>query len=192
MKKRANLLILILSCLCLSSSGCPATTHGVNASAAMPPPQNMGKACDPMGIRDVPTKAEGFAKLEPGASCAAVYRCDAPDGCTLEVTSRAQSQNAVLAFVVDARSNDATGTPSAVGGPSPAPGANTLSLRLSKSGFYGTGDGQGAEKLIYLGGGHWARSYDVRGVGNDPPLSITAVVKVQRGAEIGQFGFRPY
>jgi len=184
--KRA-ILILMSMCLCLSSSGCPASIRAVNSEARTPPPQNMGAACDPMGVAAVPTKIEGLTKLEPGAECNARYRCDQAGGCSLEVTSRAVEKNAALAFVFDAQGG--VSGPSAAGGPEPA--LQIVSVLLEKAGFYGTGSGPQPE-LSALTGRHWKRVYAVRSVGQDPPLALTVTVKLPRGSVLGAFGFVRY
>lgn len=176
--------ILILSLLLLSA--CPASIRAVNREARTPPPQNMGAACDPMGVAAVPTKIEGLTKLEPGMECAAKYRCDAAGGCSIEVSSAAVARNTVLAFVFDAQGG--VSGPSASG---PAPAPQIVSVLLEKAGFYGTGSGPQPE-LSALTGRHWKRVYAVRGVGQDPPLALTATVKLPRGSVLGAFGFVRY
>lgn len=186
--KRANLsLILLLSCLCLSSSGCPASIRAVNSrEAAMPPPPNMGESCSPMGASGVPTKESGFSRLEPGKECNATRRCDTPGGCTIEVSSAAVAPHTSLAFVLDAQGG--VSGPSAAGS---APMPQIVEILLENSGFYGTGSGP-APELVSLTGRHWKRLYAVRNVGKDPPLRLTATVKLPFGSVLGDFGFRPY
>ena len=167
-------------------SACPATYHAVNREARTPPPQNLGAACDPMGVAAVPTKIEGLTKLEPGMECAAKYRCDAAGGCSIEVSSAAVARNTVLAFVFDAQGG--VSGPSASG---PAPAPQIVSVLLENSGFYGTGSGPQPE-LSALTGRHWKRVYAVRSVGQDPPLALTVTVKLPRGSVLGAFGFVRY
>lgn len=187
MKMRANLLILLLSCLCLSSSGCPASIRAVNSrESAMPPPPNMGEACSAMGVAGVPTKESGFSRMEPGKECNASRRCDTPGGCTIEVSSAAVAPNTSLAFIMDAQGG--------VSGPSAAgaePMPQIVSIRLENSGFYGVGD-SAKDELSALTGRHWKRLYAVRNVGSSPPLQLTATVKVPYGSTLGAFGFRVY
>lgn len=185
MKKRANLLILLLSCLCLSSSGCPASIRAVNSrEAAIPPPTNMGEPCSAMGVTGTPTKESGFARLEAGMECHASRRCDAPGGCVIEVSSAAVAPNTVLAFVMDAMGG--VSGPSASGS---APLPQIVEVTLENAGFYGTGSGP-APELSSLTGRHPKRIYAIRSVGKEPPLRLTATVKMPFGSVLGAFGFR--
>lgn len=171
--------------LCALSSGCPAHTNAVNRGAAMPPPPSMGAPCEPMGIKDVPTKESGFSRLEAGAECFATRRCDQKGGCTMEVTSRAVTKGTVLAFVLDGQGG--VSGPSSEGG-TQAPQVASITLGKSAAIFVGAEDVN--KEMFSLTGRHWKRIYNYRGVGNEPPYSLSAVIEMPYGSVLGAFGFR--
>lgn len=140
-----------------------------------------------MGVAAVPTKTDGLTKLDAGAECSAKYRCDVAGGCLLEVSSPAVTKNTTLAFVFDAQGGVAG--PSADGYATPAP--QIVEIKLEQSGFYGTGSGPLPE-LSSLTGRHWKRIYAVKHVGQEPPLQLTATVKLPRGSVLGGFAFVRY
>ncbi len=182
--KRAILILFLAISPCVLS-GCPAHTNAVNRGNAMPAPPQMGAPCDPMGIKDVPTKESGFSRLEPGAECAATRRCDAKGGCTMEVTSRAVTKGTALAFVLDGQGG--VSGPSAEGA-SQAPQIVSITLGKSQAFFVGSEDVN--KEMFSLTGRHWKRIYNYRGVGNEPPYSLSAVIEMPYGSALGAFGFR--